>query len=309
MFGLQLPHRKIQLPNPVFSYDVQQVRRLRTSESLTRYGRLLLLVSYCLLMLWWLYIIVMFAQPSVDQRWIAYQNFYSGIGVLWLAIPVVLPVAALILDVYSMAVTLNNIGHETSTGQLEMLRLTPLSANAYVAAKHSVAQIRAWRVLVVEVAVRMLSVVVIIIGFTFISEFYPYYVQIAPLYEITRSFKYHPLGTTALLITLLIFVIVYIAEPLWRMRVLTAIGLAISARSRNLPFASLAGFGAIVMFHLVQVSIIVALALFRRGFNADPGITWNCIIWLFGIVANTLFYHAIYSLAIRDTQRRVAQFE
>ncbi len=269
MFTLQMPHTLIKPSNPVFASELQRVRRLRSARSLTRYGRAIMIIPTLLLWTWWLYTVVAFAQASGDQKFAVYYQYTSVIRALAFSLVIAMPVAALVLDLYCMMVTVNSIGHEMTNGQWDLLRLTSLSANDCIAAKYAVAQVRAWRVLTVEIAVRMLMIILFVISLTFVEHYdLNFYGRIQLLVwpaidDYKAMFQSHPTGTLADLAAIVLSILILLIEPLWRMRSLTALGLAISAQIHNLPFASLAAFGTLVIFHAVEAAIILGVGLLR----------------------------------------------
>jgi hypothetical protein len=78
-----------------------------------------------------------------------------------------------------------------------------------------------------------------------------------PLEDMFRSEFFAPfLG----LVIIVIFLAVYVIEPVWRMRAMTAVGMAVSARVHNIVFGLLTAFAAIVTTWIVQAIIMGVLA-------------------------------------------------
>ncbi len=308
MFSYQIPHTFIRSPNPVFEVELRRVRRLRSAASLTRYSRAVLLVPFLALIAWWLLNVWAFAQASGYEKFAAYFAFTTACNILGIVIFLFALVMMLALDFYAVVVSINTIGHDISLGQLDLLRLTDIQAKDYVAAKYATAQIRAWRVLALEVAARLLGIVLIIAASTYMSSWsyggccvYSRYVMVWPLVEeFANSLNTHPLRTLANAAVIGLLVAAYIAEPVWRMRAVTALGLAISARLRNLPVAALTAFGGLVFIHVVQTIFVDQLlrVTFISG-SSVPGITK--IALLIGLLV--LFYRALNMAALSSARR------
>src|SRR5437868_15384968 len=145
MLSIKLPHSQITHPNPVFNADLEGVRYLRSARSLLRYTLLVVFIPLVVAASWWLVTMFTYARAPKAQRWEIYTNFENGIYMLIIVLLFAAGIAALKLDVYIMALTVNSIRRE---------ELTHISPTDYFAAKYALAQVRAWRVLALEIAVR-----------------------------------------------------------------------------------------------------------------------------------------------------------
>jgi hypothetical protein len=232
-----------------------------------------------------------------------------GLYVLLTAIVFATLIAALAVDLYAVAVTINSIRHEMTVGHWDLLRLTPLSAKTCITAKHGIAQIRVWRVLALEVALRMSGIVVFIALGTFAYDCWgTCYVGVWPLFaELGRSFQYHPVASAVNLILSAVLVAAYITEPLWRMRVITAFGLALSASVRNLTFGALSALALVVALHLAQVAIFAvvirfgnALLPYRVAALIEIGTATAILVFL---------YRTVHSAALNYAYRKAFRAE
>jgi hypothetical protein len=120
-----------------------------------------------------------------------------------------------------------------------MLRLTALREKDILTAKYAVALLRSWPIMQFEMFIRTLGMTVLL--FPLVSQFFN---ASHPMRDLS--------GQMTVLIFLLIFGAVYAAEPLWRIRAFTAMGLAISARVHDTTLAVLAGLGCLLAVRLVQ---------------------------------------------------------
>lgn len=303
MLSYKSPHALVRLPNPVFDVELRRVRRLRSAASLSRYSLAVLLVPYLALIAWWLLNVLAFAQTQGLQKFNVYRTYTNTGFELYVPIILVTLLTMLALDFYAVIVTVNTIRHDKINGQLDELRLTPITTKDYVVAKYATAQVRVWRILAWEVAARMLFVVLTIALDTFEGCWFCGYgndAVVTPLVrEVTNSLSAHPLRTLATIIVFGLLAAAYIAEPLWRMRLLTALGLAISARINNLTFGALIAFGFLVVVHIVQGYFISQLADTR----VDTGVSLIKPALLIGLLA--VFYRVL-SLAALSFARRSA---
>ncbi len=232
-------------------------------------------------------------------------------------------IAALALDLYSAAVSVNTISHQMESGQWEALRLTALPAQDVIAAKHAVAQVRAWRVVALEVAVRMLGLVVLIASTTFVDTcavfFGPFnsrcYVGVWSLSGDIASFQHEFLMNLSGIIVALLLVMAYLSEPLWRMRTITALGLAISSRIHSLTVASLAAFGAIVTLHVAQAALVIGTLklsdiLWNLARSYPVSLPFNIAVVLGNLIISLALvilvvgYRTLYSAALNCARQR-----
>src|SRR5258708_1331226 len=196
-----------------------------------------------------------------------------------------------------------------AAGHCDLLRLTPLSAKTCIAAKHGIAQIRVWRVLALEVAVRMSGIIILIAWRMFdYGLWWNSYVRVWPLYdELGRSFQYHPVASATNLILSAVLVVAYITEPLWRMRVITAFGLALSASLRNLTFGALSALALVIALHIAQVAIFVVVIRFG---NAFLPYRVAALLEIGTATASLMFlYRAVHNAALNYAYRKAFRAE
>jgi hypothetical protein len=165
-------------------------------------------------------------------------------------------------DLYYMLVTISSINRLKASGEWDILRLTNVTPESLLRAKYAVAQTRAWRLLIVETALRLAAVV--LAWEVFLSDMMP--------------------GNGLLLVSEALFLALLSAicliEPLWRMRTLTAFGLAISAQIRDLPLATLGAFGGLLAVRILQIlSLLVTVGgltvVFAIAQALDRGLSAN----------------------------------
>jgi len=243
--------------HPLFKYAVRRIRWAGTVDQLRRFNLCAGLVIVGLVVGFWLfhiyYQLAMYSQlfpgyganPNTVSSLVIPQ---SGYFIVWLMLATI--GLNFILDFASFIFSLNSIGGEISAGRWELLRMTPIAEERIVAAKHSLAQVRAWRVMAVVVYARIAAVLLILLHVFLL----PALIGDGP--DVFGGFRYDFFNSFLALITVVIFLAIYVIEPLWRMRAVTAVGIAISARVYTVAFAFLAAFAAMVATWISQVVIL-----------------------------------------------------
>jgi hypothetical protein len=202
-----------------------------------------------------------------------------------------------------MSNALNSISGEVVAGRWELLRLTMLTGRQIVAAKHGAAQARTWRLASVIVAVRLASMLMIAltVPITFLDQ--------------RGIFTGMPLlpfifaalagGGVALIFSL---------EPLWRMRAVTALGVAASARASQPLSTVLVAIGTLAAFWLGQGMVVAAL-FFGAGLMITPLAMLEAALGqgvifspLFLLAAVFLMVYGYYSLVQTFALRRAERF-
>lgn len=235
------PHFRLS-NNPLFALEARRVRRGESSKSLIDYSLLLIVVVCVLGFLLWLFL----ALSSRGSRQSAtMSDYFLSLFVLSLA-------AAFALDCVAMTSSIGSINGEITSRRWDLLRLTAMESKQIVAAKYGVAQVRAWRTMVLIVALRI--TVVLMGGLT---------IALGIFSDPGRYFSLDlpPLVAAFLLINAAGCAGFYIVEPFWRMRTVTAIGLAVSARVGHIVSSVVFGVGALAIFWLAQGFVALALLL------------------------------------------------
>ncbi|PJF30671.1 MAG: hypothetical protein CUN51_06715 [Candidatus Thermofonsia Clade 1 bacterium] len=128
--------------NPIWQLEL---RRLQGgTEALIRYGRRAFLVAVLIAVV----IIVGYHMQS---------SFFT-LMILGFLVTLVLPFGA---DIAYLFRTIKGLGTERREGHWDLLRLTPLKPEAILAAKYGAIQLRMWRLLMLEMALRLFSILMI----------------------------------------------------------------------------------------------------------------------------------------------------
>ncbi len=155
---------------------------------------------------------------------------------------------------------LNSIKGDYDNNRWDPIRVTTVDMRKVVLAKHAIAQVRGWRLMLTVMTLRV-AVVVLAALLVFAT----------PLIYPDRVFNLYypnpPLSPVENLFLLSFFVMiaidagVYIMEPRWRLRALAAGSLAVSSQLFAGGVEMLAATGAVLVLWLLQMlSVLVALA-------------------------------------------------
>lgn len=236
--------------NPIFAYDLRRVpggvTALRDFAA-----RWLIIVPVGLGGLWFL---MLMPEQSVRFNYIA----------PWFLIGLFSNFAMLIVsNVIYTFLTITAISEQITSGQWDLLRLTHAAMIDIIEAKFAVAQLRAWKVMILDMTLRIVMAEMVVLAFA-VSVFRSgtgYY----------GTFNFYGIWY---LLCVAAFAMAYIYEPMWRMRAITALGMAISARAHNVAFAFLRMFFLIIAVHITQAVVFFGSA------------------WLMVVIAPTLFLAA-----------------
>ncbi|MEP7290877.1 MAG: hypothetical protein ABI835_03790 [Chloroflexota bacterium] len=284
--------------NPLFDFEAGRIRRAASAKTLIDYSiRLTVIVCFVLLLIWLL------LELTNRSSWL---YFGAGIDFLHLLLALSL-LASLVLDFFSMSNAFGSISTEITAGRWELLRLTTIPSKQIVAAKYGTAQLRAWRTMTLVIAVRLAVLLIFVLTIANLIVQYPNTLNTgAPLFLIL-----------ALAVACVAVAGVFLIEPFWRMRAVTALGIAISTRVRQPVSGILVAVGTVAAFWLVQGMVAGALLLGATLFFAplsllEVAITqtvfWSPLLFLV-IAAVTLygFYSVIQTWAIRRAERFAAR--
>lgn len=251
------------------------------------------------------------AVPDYDRN--LYRFATSVVLQANLLIMVATILAGLVLDVMCMRAALNSISGEVLAGRWDLIRLTALHETGVVRAKHSVAQLRAWRPTLMMVAVRFAMIWIYVLAY--------FFAPVILLGDNTLAtsrfsmFLYVPVESLLVVLISAFTAVIYVLEPLWRMKAMTALGLTISSYILNGPLAMLAAMGSIFAVWLAQLivffSLTFVLGIFAPLFFLSSTITFFYIYTLAVSLINGLTIYGFYILlqewSLRRVMRRIAR--
>lgn len=239
------PHHNLT-NNPLFNIEVRRIRWGASERILWRYSaRRLEIVVGLLLLLW----IPFIRRDALTLDFDGYPILLFALGLL----------AGVMLDFVGIAATLGSISAEVEAGRWDLLRLTHLSISQIIAARHGVAQVRVWRYTIYVVGLRAAAGLIALL--TYFQRTLVEGSQIA--YRSDWWFS-------ALLGVVVVggLGVLFVIEPLWRVRMVTALGVALSSRTRTrvaalpLAVAGLGGLwlGSLFLAILVFIGISIAIS-------------------------------------------------
>jgi hypothetical protein len=151
-----------------------------------------------------------------------------------------------------MMTAVGSINGEVAARRWDLLRLTSLEHAQIVAAKYGAAQVRVWRLMALIIGSRI--AVALTVGL----------IELVLVMTSTEAPTRTSGEIVSVLLSQLILVILialYVIEPFLRMRMVTALGMAISARAQQHALSVLVAIGTLVALWLAQGVIIAAIAL------------------------------------------------
>lgn len=273
-----MPYAAVPLGDPLFTYEIRRVRWGQTAERLSAYSlKVLLGVQLLVLVLWRMFIL---ASPR-RTGYVAFDASGEFIGWLFL----VGVGGNIVLDAVSVVAAVTSISGENSAGRWDLIRLSNCHAEQFVTAKYAVAQARTWRVMIVVAATRL--------G--------------VPFAILLESLLPQPYSRLILFVYLSGYLAVYVLEPLWRMKAMSAVGMAIAARIRHATLALLAAFVVVASLWAMQA---LALGLLASAAAADTRFGIPLLLFLCGPVIAVplwlvvrIFYTRLQTWAIEDATR------
>lgn len=296
------PYPEVRPDHPLILRERRRLGWLKAVDSVRRYSIKTIAIVVAIVMLlyagwliyWWL-------QPT-NRFW--GWSFYGISSDFLLMLAGASLLAAIPLDYVSITVSMNSISGEITRGTWELLRLTAVRDGELVLAKHAVTQLRAWRSTLRVIGLR--TAVTLIALFIIVKAYY-------------FDISYSDSRTAIQYLTFFVFNLVpfgalcgiFIFEPLWRMRAMTALGMVISSRLTDGASAALVALGAVLTLWLIQGLIVVAvvagisvllfvLSALSTGAICAP---ITLVLVIFPIVYG--FYSILKSWGLRHVTRRL----
>ncbi len=276
MFGLWYPHSLIRLPNPVFEYDMRRLRQPRNREELKGYSRWLVIAVCGIVGAWWL------AARSGSPRYTyssTEANMLLLLGFLTLCL-------MLVSNFYYALLTVGTINREITSTQWDQLRLTALDGRRILFAKYAILQIRAWRLMMLDIALRAAAIGLVFVAFVYNLTASPGSSSVLLGYPEGWSF----------IAAMIMIGATYILEPLWRMRAVVSIGMAVSVTVRSFTYAFLATLGFVVLVYLAQMLIWLGFGYFVVQIFAGSSTSSAGLICCIPLVGVAIFcgYYGFY---------------
>ncbi|MBE2270021.1 MAG: hypothetical protein IAE80_17420 [Anaerolinea sp.] len=201
------------------------------------------------------------------------------------------------IDFNSLSAALGVINGAVNAGRYDLIRLSLMRPAQFVAKQYAVAQVRGWFATARVVWLRL--------AFVIFGVFALALEIITPNTGASSTFFAYPYMMVG------IGAIIYVLEPYWRMKAVTALGVALSARMLNGVSTTLAAGFALLAFWLAQGIFIVALA-FVLSFSlvlvfADEFALIVCFPFLVAVAGGTIygFYSFVQTASLRHAAWRL----
>ena len=238
------PFTFIKTPNPLYEYERKRIRWLSDPRQLTRYTLILMIAAFVVSGMVDLALrndpTLFFRRPRAVFNVNTFTSPITGLTDLSTA-------TGIVIGFYYMFVAMRSVNQDVQSGKWDSLRLTLVGEDDLVKAKYAIAQIRAWRFMVLYM---VLAILVAMLGF------------VTPL----RPFFNTPDGLVNIVtLTRLVTVIGAILEPIWIMQALTALGLMIGLLVRGVINGLALIFMALIGLQLIQNAITILLNLISRA--------------------------------------------
>lgn len=297
MFSIRMPESLITGNNPVYWFERNRIKRAFTGQRI-RFMLIAMIAVFCItpILFGASYVIQQQQMIAASGSPYGYGVRYSVTNALSTAFFILSLISVLLMfiaDLFTLAVTSWGNDLNRNAEHWDLIALTGLAPEKVIAAKQTIAQMRAWRFTVVEIALRA-SIVLVVVG---------YYV-VGQLSSFNRGSS-SALGWEDLYLPLLIAVLaVWIFfEPYWRMRAMVANGVQISTRIKSTVLLVLICFGMMFWMRIRQALILYAIIFigsqvvqfFYRSFGYDSGVqlflavsisfvlllvTWRFYVWI-----------------------------
>jgi hypothetical protein len=245
-----VPQASRMIAHPVYRSEARNLRRGRSLDGLVAYSlRRVAVVCALAVIVWTLFV------------WDHYRGVHTGYYtygwaarraseniIVWLAF--VSTVGMLLLDFVAIMAAVRSVNADRTTQRWDLVRLTPLGRRDIIIAKHTIAQMRCWWFATIVTGLRLAAALLLALQFGALAIGTPPRTALAdwldgltiqPITQVTD------LGLTLALLTF------FLLDPLLRLRMFTALGLAVSARVRSESLAVLAGLASMALLWLMQI--------------------------------------------------------
>lgn len=256
-----LPQASRMLAHPVYISEARNLRRGRSLDGLLAYSLRWVLIICALAVIVWALLV-----------WDHYRGVHAGIYtygwaarraseniIVWLAFVSV--VGVLLLDFVAMMAAVRGVNADRGHRRWDLVRLTPLGRRDIITAKHIVAQVRCWWFTTMLTGLRLAAVLLLVIQFGALATGSPPRTALATWLDDLPAQPLTHITDLGLALALMTF---FLLDPLLRMRLFTALGLAISARVRSESLAVIAGLaamGALWLMQIIGVALVWSVAM------------------------------------------------
>jgi hypothetical protein len=247
----QLPHVIVVPNNPVFKHELRTITGPKTTQQLKKVITSTLSILFVMAGVGWG--LLLWNDFSTFRR-ADWTSDFTGSCLTIAGILAFLSVFVTItVDLYYVLITSNSIGQHVTSGEWDMLRLSPLGTQAILDGKYAATLIRVWRAMSIDFSFRVATV-----SFAILASV-PLFVLLVS--SIQSSWMYLSIVVLIIIFAVIPGTVLCILEPIWRMRAFVALGLMASAQIHNPLSAALAGLGYWMGIRLLQIAILLVILI------------------------------------------------
>ena len=317
MFSKLTPYATAAARQPIFQQETRRLpwagdARALVRLSVRRIVRVALISMAAVCVVGMLVMILSELGTPSSQRSTA-MRLFDAIPIMLFSGAFVLGLIGLIMglqvDFHSISASITLINGDVMTGRWDLYRLAGIREGHFTVGKHGVAQMRAWRTVMNVIGVRIGAIILYVVS----SAINAFYID-----------SYLGAGSSSTSVAFLEFVLsiililtsgwFFLIEPILRLRMMTAIGLMVSAHVREPNMSPLAGFGVTFGLWVMQLAILGAMgcggaALFFPLLLFGGGICGIPVLFGLLIAALYAYYDIFKNYALRRVAFRLARLE
>jgi hypothetical protein len=240
-FDRLLPQAYVLPNNPLFWYETRGLEWERDPDNLRHFTRFIwqavvaVTLVICLLLL---------AAMLLPLRFILIYSLIRTLVVVLFGLSLF---DRLLIDFNTLAAA-QTVGRDLTHGRWQLIALTSMRLNDAVRAKYAAVQLRVWSLVALSMGLR-LGVIVLAVFFVFVLPLvYPFGVN--PYLVARLGTGPTPMWVSYVPLLLVLSVpaaLAYLLEPLWRVRIVAALGLAIAAGRLPPTLALLQGIAVVLL--------------------------------------------------------------
>lgn len=246
--------------HPLYQLNMRRRKWWANGTAPARYGLEVVLWTVTVLLLVWLVFVL------ACYAWVVNSFINSGNVVQTWHIPQLVAITTLwvggisvglsyLLDFIVMAITVNSISGERNAHRWHLIQLTPLSGQSVIEALYQANQLRLWRITLMVVGTRV----------AVIAAFGLLVFVLLPVIENYNPFSWitelpdNPLLYSYVGLVVLLIGVVYVVEPIWRLRAMTALAMGLSAQVRRFITALPLAFVLMLSVWLLMLAAVAGL--------------------------------------------------
>lgn len=217
MFDLYFPQTLIRSRNILYDYETRQLGDANSIPRLRAYSKVCVVLIH--VAIWAYTLLALMLGTFQGTHILAFALVSTGVGFA--------------ADVYAFIIAFGHAARFTAERELDLLRLTPISAADIVAARLATTQIRVWRGMILETLLRLIIIEAL---FSLVVLNLPFYHE--------RGFTIWVLMPFA--VPGLIATVVLYHEPQWRLRMITTLAHWLGTTVHQTSLGFLAGISVVV---------------------------------------------------------------